>query len=134
MLTRVTRRILMEKYNSIAEHQYHIYDGRIITFGLTDEENHFLSTIANNRNFEVYDTNVATDLVAILAIAIIVNASKLETDSLKFLINYYTEVNTEAEEFVFWIGSPKPSIELQMLFHCFDNFEEIAIIFEKIVI
>ena len=124
----------MEKYNSIAEHQYHIYDGRIITFGLTDEENYFLSAIVNNRNFEVYDTNVATDLVAILSTAIIVNASKLETDNLELLINYYTETNTEAEELVFWIGSPKPSIELQMLFHCFDNFEDMAIVFEKIVI
>ena len=124
----------MEKYNSIAEHQYHIYDGRIITFGLTDEENYFLSAIVNNRNFEVYDTNVATDLIAILATAIIVNASKLETDNLELLINYYTETNTEAEELVFWIGSPKPSIELQMLFHCFDNFEDMAIVFEKIVI
>ena len=124
----------MEKYNSIAEHQYHIYDGRIITFGLTDEENYFLSAIVNNRNFEVYDTNVATDLIAILATAIIVNASKLETDNLELLINYYTETNTEAEELVFWIGSPKPSIELQMLFHCFDNFEDMAMVFEKIVV
>ena len=124
----------MEKYNSIAEHQYHIYDGRIITYGLTDEENYFLSAIVNNRNFEVYDTNVATDLIAILATAIIVNASKLETDNLELLINYYTETNTEAEELVFWIGSPKPSIELQMLFHCFDNFEDMAMVFEKIVV
>ena len=124
----------MEKYNSIAEHQYHIYDGRTITFGLTDEENHFLKSISTAKNFEIYDTNIASDLVAILATAIVVNAEKLGTDDLKLLENYYTEVNTEAEEFVFWIGSPKPYIELQMIFHCFDNFEDMAIVFGKIVI
>ena len=64
----------MEKYNSIAEHQNHIYDGRIITFGLTDEENHFLKSISTAKNFEIYDTNIASDLVAILATAIVVNA------------------------------------------------------------
>ena len=124
----------MQNFNSTTGYKSHTYNGRIITFGLTNEENSIIKTLVNSKNFEVYDTNVASDLVAILATAIIVNASKLETDSLELLINYYTEINTEAEEFVFWIGSPKPSIELQMLFHCFDNFEEMAIVFEKIVI
>ena len=121
----------MEKYNSIAEHQYHIYDGRIITFGLTDEENHFLKSISTAKNFEIYDTNIASDLVAILATAIVVNAEKLGTDDLKLLENYYTEVNTGANEMVFWIGSPKPSIELQMLFKCFDSFEAMIVGFDK---
>ena len=121
----------MHNFNSITGYKSHTYNGRIITFGLTNEENSFIKTLVNSKNFEVYDTNVASDLVAILATAIIVNAEKLETNDLELLENYYTEVNTGANEMVFWIGSPKPSIELQMLFKCFDSFEAMIVGFDK---
>ena len=124
----------MHNFNSITGYKSHTYNGRIITFGLTNEENSIIKTLVNSKNFEVYDTNVASDLIAILTTAIVVNAEKLGTDDLKLLENYYTEVNTEANEMVFWIGSPKPSIEPQMLFKCFDSFEEMITTFAKIVI
>ena len=124
----------MQNFNSTTGYKSHTYNGRIITFGLTNEENSFIKTLVNSKNFEVYDTNVASDLVAILATAIIVNAEKLETDDIELLESYYTEVNTEANEMVFWIGSPKPSIEPQMLFKCFDSFEVMTPTFEKIII
>ena len=122
----------MHNFNSIIGYKSHTYNGRIITFGLTNEENSFIKTLVNSKNFEVYDTNVASDLIAILTTAIVVNAEKLGTDEL--LVNYYTEVYTEAVETVFWIGTPKPSIELQMLFKCFDSFEEMIPTFEKMII
>ena len=123
----------MHNFNSITGYKSHTYNGRIITFGLTNEENSFIKTLVNSKNFEVYDTNVASDLIAILTTAIVVNAEKLGTDELELLINYYTEVDTEAVETVFWIGTPKPSIELQMLFKCFDSFEVITIDLEKVL-
>ena len=124
----------MQIFNSITGYKSRTYNGCIITFGLTNEENSFIKTMVNSKNFEVYDTNVASDLVAILATAIVVNAEKLKTDELELLINYYTEVNTEAVETVFWLGSPKPSIELQMLFHCFDSFDEMVVRLNPILI
>ena len=117
----------MHNFNSITGYKSHTYNGRIITFGLTNEENSFIKTLVNSKNFEVYDTNVASDLIAILTTAIVVNAEKLGTDELELLVNYYTEVNTEAVEIIFWIGFPKPSIELQMLFKCFDSFETMIV-------
>ena len=114
----------MQIFNSITVYKSRTYNGRIITFGLTNEENSFIKTMVNSKNFEVYVTNIASDLVAILTTAIVLNAEKLEADDLELLTNYYTEVNTEAVETVFWIGSPKPPTELQMLFKCFDSFED----------
>ena len=124
----------MQNFNSTTGYKSHTYNERIITFGLTNEENSIIKTLVNSKNFEVYDTNVASDLVAILATAIIVNAEKLETDDIELLESYYTEVNTEANEMVFWIGSPKPSIEPQMLFKCFDSFEAMIPTLEKMII
>ena len=53
------------------------------------------------------------------------NLNKLKEDDFELLENYYTEVGNEADEIVFWIGSPKPTIQLQLLFKCIDNLEDV---------
>lgn len=63
----------MKTYNSITGYKPRTYNGRIITFGLNEEE------------------------------------------------------------IVFWIGSPKPDMELQMLFNCFENFDEMILVFSKLI-
>lgn len=123
----------MKTFESIKGFKPHTYNGRIITFGLTAEENTFLKILLHNKNIEIYDADIASDLVALFATAIVVNATKLEVDDFALLENYYKEVGTEADEIVFWLGSPKPTIELQLLFKCFDSFEEIVPTITKIL-
>ena len=123
----------MEPFASITGYKPHTYDGRIITFGLTEEENSYLKILLHNKNFEIYSTNIASDLVALLATAIIVNAEKLEIDDLTLLENYYTEVGEDANETIFWIGSPMPSLELQSLFKCYNKFEDIDPAIKKVL-
>lgn len=123
----------MKTFESITGYKPHTYDGRIITFGLTEEQNTFLKILLHNKNIEIYDADIASDLVALYATAIIVNATKLEADDFALLENYYKEVGTDADEIVFWLSSPKPAIELQMLFKCFDNFEDMVPTFNKIL-
>ena len=115
----------MRTFESITGYKPHTYDGRIITFGLTEEENSCLKILLQNKNFEIYATDIASDLLAILATAIIVNAEKLEFDDLTLLENYYTEVGEDANETIFWIGSPLPSLELQSFFKCYNKFDDI---------
>lgn len=117
----------MKTYNSVTGYEPRTYDGRIITFGLNAEQNQLLKLTLGSINYEFYHTDIASDLVALFATAIIVNAKELEADDLKLLENYYTEVSSEAEETVYWLGSPKPSIELQLLFKCFDSFDEMMV-------
>ena len=123
----------MKTFNSITGYTSHTYKGRIITFGLTENENNFLKILLHSKDIEIYDADIASDLVALFATAIVVNATKLEVDDFALLENYYTEVGTEADEIVFWLGSPKPAIELQLLFKCFDSFEEIVPTITKIL-
>ena len=124
----------MKAFNSIIPRVTHTCNGRIITFGLSQEENILIENMVDSKNIEVYETNVASDLVALRSTAIVVNAKKLEADDLELLENYYTELGPWVEEIVFWIGSPKPTIELQILFKCFDKFDDMITAFEKIVI
>ncbi len=123
----------MKKFESITGYKPHTYDGRIITFGLTEEENSYLKILLHNKNFEIYATDIASDLVALLATAIIVNAEKLEVDDINLLENYYTEVREDADEAIFWIGSPLPSLELQSFFKCYNKFEDIISAIKKVL-
>jgi len=123
----------MKTFDSITGYTPHTYKGRIITFGLTENENNFLKILLHSKDIEIYDADIASDLVALFATAIVVNATKLEVDDFALLENYYKEVGTEADEIVFWLGSPKPAIELQMLFKCFNSFDEIVPTITKIL-
>ena len=123
----------MKTFDAITGYTPHAYEGRIITFGLTEEENSYLKILLHNKNFEIYSTDIASDLVALLATAIIVNAAKLEVDDFSLLENYYTEVREDADETIFWIGSPLPSLELQKLFKCYNKFDDIVPEIKKVL-
>ena len=82
----------MKTFESITGYKPHTYDGRIITFGLTEEENTLLKTLVRHKNCEIYSADIASDLVALLATVIIIKAAKLETDDFNLLENYYAEV------------------------------------------
>ena len=123
----------MKTFESITGFKPHTYKGRIITFGLTESKNNFLKILFHSKDIEIYDADIASDLVALFATAIIVNASKLDPDDFALLENYYNEVGPEADEIVFWLSSPKPTIELQLFFKCFDNFEEMVPTITKIL-
>ena len=121
----------MKTYPSLNENEQHIYNGRIITFGLTEDQNTLLKSYTYNVDYEIYDADIASDLIAVPATAIIVNATSLDADDIELLENYHTEVGNEADEIVFWLGSPKPAIELQLLFKCLDDFDEMVPDFKK---
>jgi hypothetical protein len=123
----------MKTFDAITGYTPHAYEGRIITFGLTEEENSCLKILLHNKNFEIYTTDIASDLVALLATAIIVNATKLEVNDFNILENYYTEVGEDAAETVFWIGSPLPPLYLQRIFKCHNKFDDIVPEIKKVL-
>ena len=102
----------------IAEH-------RIITFGLTDEQNKTVKANAPLKDYEVFDTDAPTDLIAIGRTAMIILASELDEDSVGMLFDYYTQVNGCTDETVIWLGNPKPPKELQKFFKCYSSFADI---------
>ena len=121
----------MEPFASITGYKPHTYDGRIITFGLTEEENTLIKILAHGKNIEIYAADISSDLVALLATVIIVKAVQLEADDLNLLENYYAEVGEDADEIVFWLGSPLPSLKLQRFFKCYNKFDDIVLELKK---
>ena len=101
-------------------------DGRVITFGLSEEQNNLVKNALPTQGYELLDTDAPTDLIAISAAAIIINAAALDTDSSEMVFDYYTEVADCTDETVFWIGSPTPPKHLRTKFKCYERFDELA--------
>lgn len=99
---------------------------RVITFGLSEEQNRQVEHALPTREYRLLVTDVFTDLIAVSASALIVNAAALDAEGVELLSEYYTEVGC-GDETVFWIGFPRPSKELQRKFNCVDAFEEVVV-------
>lgn len=97
----------------------------IITFGLTEEENEFVKKNLPKADYEVFDTDAPTDLIAIGATALIINASALEEDDREQLLEYCCELYQASAETVVWLGQPMPSKELKKVFKVYDSFETV---------
>lgn len=98
---------------------------RIITFGLTEAQNVIVEQNRPARDYEVFDTDAPTDVVAIPCVAMIVYAPAMDEDSIGMMFDYYTQVNGCTDETVIWLGEPKPEKCLQKFFKCYDSFEAV---------
>jgi hypothetical protein len=102
-----------------------IGEHRISTFGLTEEQNEFVKQNTPVRDYEILDTDCPTDLIALSASALIVNASVLELEDLQMILDYYTEVRDCTNETVLWLGEPKPPVSLRKTLKCYESFEAV---------
>lgn len=101
-------------------------DYRINTFGLTEEQNALVEDNIPTRDYEVFDTDTPTDLIAINCEVLIIYAPEMDQDSIGMIFDYYSQVNGCTDETVIWLGEPKPPKELQKFFKCYDSFEAIS--------
>lgn len=101
-------------------------DGRVTTFGLSKEQSIVVENSLPAKGYELLDTDAPTDLIAISAVAIIINAAALDAESREMIFDYYIEVSDCTDETVFWIGSPKPPKNLRTKFKCYERFDELA--------
>ena len=96
--------------------QITVPDGRIMTYGLDDEQNSLVGGALPTKEYELFVTVEPTDLIAIAATALIINAASLKEDDRNMLFDYYTEVGNCSDETVFWIGEPKPPRRLNKVY------------------
>ena len=101
-------------------------DYRINTFGLTEEQNALVEENIPTRDYEVFDTDAPTDLIAINCEVLIIYAPEMDQDSIGMIFDYYSQVNGCTDETVIWLGEPKPPKELQKFFKCYDSFDAIT--------
>ena len=100
-------------------------DHRILTFGLTEAQNAWVEENLPTRDYEVFDTDAPTDVIAIGCQALIVNAAAMDGDAAGMIFDYYSQVNGCTDETVIWLDEPKPPKELRKFFKCYDSFDAI---------
>ena len=106
--------------------------GRVMTFGLSEAELEILHKSLLSQNTEVFDTDVATDLVAVAAEVIIIKADALDKEGRELLLDYYNEVADYSDEAVFWIGEPCMPKKLMKRFKVFVSFDDLANNFKQL--
>ncbi|MDY2928693.1 MAG: hypothetical protein SOT89_00190, partial [Clostridiaceae bacterium] len=94
-------------------------DHRILTFGLTEAQNAWVEENLPTRDYEVFDTDAPTDVIAIGCDAMIVNAAALDQDSADMIFDLYSQVDGCTNETVIWLDEPKPPKELRKFFKCY---------------
>ncbi len=102
-----------------------IGEHRISTYGLTEEQNEFVRQNIPACDYEVMNTDCPTDLIAISASALIIDASKLSVDDFEMLVDYYTEINGCTDETVLWLGDPKPPVSMRKTLKTYESFEAV---------
>lgn len=98
---------------------------RILTFGLTEEQNGLVQKCVPTRDYEVFDTDCPTDLIAIPSPALIIHAAKMDDENIEMIFDFYSEVNGCTDETVIWLGEPKPPVKLRKTLKCYDSFADI---------
>ena len=106
--------------------------GRVMIFGLSEAELEILHKSLLTQNTKVFDTDEATDLVALAAEVIIIKADALDKEGRELLLDYYNEVADYSDEVVFWIGEPCMPKKLMKRFKFFVSFDDLANNFKQL--
>ena len=104
-----------------------LYDGRVITFGLTEEQNDVVRNNLPTSKYDLYDAEDPTDIIAISADMVIIRSSALSADDMEMIMEYYCEIIDCLAETVVWLGDPKPVSCLRAKFKCYQNFGELTV-------
>ena len=73
----------------------------IATFGLDEEENAYIEKYLPQKECEIMDTDVVTDIVASSEFAVIVRADAMSQSDMELLYDYYGEVAPLSETVIF---------------------------------
>lgn len=77
---------------------------RIITFGLTKEQNELVKQNVSTSNYDLLDAADPNDLITIGPTALIINSTMLMQDSVEMSFDFYKEVCHCTDEIVVWLG------------------------------
>ena len=103
------------------EEQEHL----ILTYCLTDEQNVLVEKALPSPKLRVFETNCFTDIIAIGAEAILIQADALSDDEAEMLFDFYDEICNSSSDTVIWLGGTQPPKNLQKYLKCYQDFSEI---------
>ncbi len=106
----------------------------ILTYCLTDEQNALVEKALPSPKLRVFDTDCSTDIIAIGAEAILIQADALSDDDTEMLFGYYEEICNCSSDTIIWLGGKQPPKHLQKFLKCYRAFSEIESKLEYILL
>lgn len=100
-----------------------IPEGRVISFGLTAAQNDLIRRNLPTHEWELFETRMATDIIAISADAVVIDSSALSKEDREMIIEYFGETHAYLEQSVYWIGSSKLTNHLRGRIRNYDCVE-----------
>ena len=97
---------------------------RVLTFGLSEEENAFVEKQLPNKQCELMPTDFVTDLYAYKSVAVIIRARALSIRGLRELESYYREL-VNAPTMMIWLGEPKLSVRLMRMMRYYNTWDDL---------
>ena len=97
----------------------------ILTYCLTDEQNVLVEKALSSPKLRVFDTDCFTDIIAIGAEAVLIQADALSDDETEMLFDFYNEICNSSSDTIIWIGGKQPPKHLQKYLKCYWDFSEI---------
>lgn len=103
-----------------------IQHNRIVTYGLTEEENTFVAQNLPTKEYILWDGENYLELTTVGCSALIVFGPALTEEETADIADYYTEIGGPTDETVIWLGESALPPELKRKFKCYPNFDAIA--------
>lgn len=97
---------------------------RIVTFGLKEDEISFIEKNLPQKECEVMDTDVATDIVALPEFAVIVRVASMRKADIELLYDFYGDVAPFSETVIF-IGDVTIPVKLRNYIVVYKDFDSL---------
>lgn len=95
---------------------------RVLTFGLSEDENAFVGKHMPNKKCELMPTDFVTDLYAYRSFAVIIRAQTLSKNGVRELELFYRELENDPAAII-WIGEPKLSARIMRMIHYYSTWD-----------
>ena len=102
-----------------------IGEHRIITYGLTVEQNEIVKQALPKKDYDLYNCSFFTDVIALYSVAIIINTEELACDDYDTFVSFLSEVGDCTDTTTIWLGRTKPPKGLKSVKY-YSNFDEIS--------
>ena len=97
----------------------------ILTYCLTDEQDALVKKALPSPKLSVFSTDCFTDIIAIGAEAVLIQADALSDDETDMLFDFYNEICNSSSDTIIWLGEKQPPRHLQKYLKCYRDFSEI---------
>lgn len=116
----------MKTFLAPNEKVIYVPKGRVVTYGLSNEQNAIVKNALPSREYELYVADAASDVIAISGGAAIINADNCDSEDVELFIDYLSEIQKGINQIIIWISKSPPNKGTERLIKFYKKFEDVT--------